>query len=224
MSDDLGFNKIAGAILATALAFIGIKELSHTLYHPHQPSELAYGAEAYAEWEAAQGAGVEKEIELPFPQQDWIDAMSLAAGERLAARCAACHSFNEGGENKTGPNLWNVVGGPSAHLDSFGGYSTAMKEANITWTYENLDAYLERPARFIKGTGMGFAGFKKPEQRAAMIEYMRVQSNNPLPRPEAAAIPMPEVAVPEMAVPAEDMEITEGSPQMPAQEPVTEEN
>lgn len=218
MSDDLGFNKIAGAILATALGFIGVNELSHALYHPHQPEVLAYGAESFAEWEAAQGADAAPEIELPFPQADWVNAMNAAAGEKLAAKCAACHTFDKGGAAKTGPNLWNIVGAPSAGSDGYTNYSNGMQDMNIVWNYENLDTYLEKPARFVKGTAMAFGGFKKPEQRAAMIEYLRTQADAPMDRPAAAAAAPEEAAgeiaieveteTPQMEVPKLDTEMT----------------
>ena len=202
MSDDLGFNKIAGAILATALGFIGINHLSHALYHPHSPETLAYGAESLAAWEAAQGTEAGPVIELPFPQADWVNAMNAAAGEKLAAKCAACHTFDKGGAAKTGPNLWNIVGAQSASAEGYSNYSNGMRDMNIVWDYENLDSYLEKPARFVKGTAMAFGGFKKPEQRAAMIEYLRVQADAPLDRPVAAPA-APEEEAGEMAMETE---------------------
>src|SRR5690554_1017414 len=98
-----------------------------------------------------------------------------ADGEALSRRCAACHTFNEGGPNRVGPNLWNVVGGPVAHLDNFN-YSDAaqsMHDEGVTWTHENLSAFLENPRGFMPGTRMVFPGLRDADDRAAMIAYLR---------------------------------------------------
>lgn len=112
-----------------------------------------------------------------------IGAADPADGEGLSRRCAACHTFNEGGPNRVGPNLWNVVGGPVAHLEGFN-YSDAAKKMaadGVTWTYENLDAFLENPRGFMPGTRMVFPGLRSLEDRAAMIAYLRSMSEDPPP-------------------------------------------
>ncbi len=188
MSGDLTFNKYAAAILATALGFIGVREIAHAAYHPHQPDVPAYGADILAAAEAAAAAGSSQDAPLPFPQADWIAAMNFDAGKLVAAKCFACHSFEKGGATVTGPNLYGIVGAAAAQNATFK-YSDAMRDAGIVWDFETLNAYLEKPSRYVKGTNMTFVGLKKPEQRAQMIEYMRTFADNPLPRPEPAPIP-----------------------------------
>lgn len=187
MSDELGFNKIAGAVLATALVFMVVREIAHAAYHPHQPDVPAYGAEILEAAKAAAAAGNVDEAPLPFPQADWVTAMNFEQGEKISLKCVACHTFEKGGATVTGPNLYNIVGSASASNTAFK-YSEAMANIDVTWDFETLNAYLEKPTRYVKGTNMVFAGLKKPEQRAAMIEYMRTFSDSPLPRPEPAAL------------------------------------
>ncbi len=199
MSDELGFNKIAGAILATALAFIGIKELAHAVYHPHMPETPAYGAEVLAEVMAASQAGTVKDVPLPFPQADYIAAMDPAAGAKVFSKCKACHTVEQDGGNGTGPNLYGILGNPAAAHDGFG-YSAAFKDSGVTWGYEELDAFLAKPKSYIKGTAMSFVGLKKQEQRAAMIAYLRSFGDEsiPLPTPASAEAVAPAVDAPDM--------------------------
>ena len=202
--DELGFNKIAAAVLATALGYMGIKEIAHAVIHVEAPASPAY---ALAIPEAA---GAAEEIELPFPQADWIAAMDANRGAKVFKKCTSCHNADNGGANGTGPNLWNVVGAPAAQKAGFG-YSSAFKSSGVTWTYENLDLYMERPTKFISGTAMNFVGLKKPADRAAVIEYLRIAAENPSARPEAAATPeMEETEAAEDGMPL-DAETTENN-------------
>lgn len=112
-----------------------------------------------------------------------IAAADPAAGEKIAKRCTACHTFTADGANKVGPNLWNIVGAPHAHAEGFA-YSEAMRSRHDQpWTYEALDAYLASPKDAIPGNKMAFAGLKKAEDRAALIAYLRTLSDSPQPLP-----------------------------------------
>ncbi len=111
-----------------------------------------------------------------------IKTADPAKGQGIAKKCAACHSFDEGGPAKVGPNLWNVVGAPQAHMQGFN-YSAAMKASTGTWDYASLDQFLTDPKAYIPGTKMTFPGIKKPEDRAAVIAYLRSLSATPVPLP-----------------------------------------
>ena len=112
-----------------------------------------------------------------------IAAADPAEGEGKVRQCSACHTFEEGGANRVGPNLWNTVGQTVAHRDDFNYSSTftEAREAGKTWTYENLAAYLKDPRGEMPGTKMVFAGVRSDEDLAAIIAYMRQQSENPPP-------------------------------------------
>ena len=184
--NDLRFNKIAGAILGTGLLFIGVMKIGDAVYASDASGEVAYGKDILVEYEKAQNAGKVEEVILPFPQADWVGAMDAERGAAVFKKCQSCHSVEKGGATKTGPNLWNIVGANAAQKDF--AYSGAMSEASITWTYESLDKYLEKPSRYVKGTAMSFGGLKKPADRAAVIELLRVNADSPMDRPEPAVV------------------------------------
>ena len=113
---------------------------------------------------------------------DLLKAADPAAGEKIAAKCKACHDLSKGGPNKIGPNLWDIVGNKQAHLDNFS-YSDAVKGLGGQWTYENLDKFLTKPKDYAPGTKMTFPGLPKPEDRAALLAYLRTLSDSPKPLP-----------------------------------------
>jgi len=187
--DELGFNKIAAAVLATALGYMGIKELAHAVIHVEAPAKPAY---ALAIPEAA---GAVEEVELPFPQAEWIAAMDADRGARVFKKCTSCHNVDNGGANGTGPNLWNVVGAPAAQQAGFG-YSNAFKSSGKVWTYESLYNYLERPSKYPEPAAL-------PEMEEAVV--IEGESELIVETPESAEL---ETAIEEMApkAPAEAQE------------------
>lgn len=108
-------------------------------------------------------------------------------GKKLSRACASCHSFNNGGGNSTGPNLWNVVNRAKAGKDGFS-YSDAMTQAGGDWSYAELNKFLWKPKKYIKGTKMNFVGIKKPADRAAMVAWLRTLSDAPAALPSAGDI------------------------------------
>lgn len=109
-----------------------------------------------------------------------IAAADPADGEKVFRKCQACHSAEKDGPNKVGPHLWDVVGRPMAAVEDFK-YSDALKGMSGEWTDESLDQYLENPKAAVPGTKMTFAGLSKPEDRAAVIAYLRAHGDNPPP-------------------------------------------
>jgi len=113
---------------------------------------------------------------------DLLRTADAAAGGKVAAKCKACHDFSNGGKSKVGPPLWDIVGASQARTAGFA-YSGAMKGLGKQWTYEELDKFLNGPKNYAPGTKMVFAGIKKPEDRAALIAYLRSLSDTPKPLP-----------------------------------------
>ena len=107
---------------------------------------------------------------------------SVAEGARIARKCVACHSLNQGGKHKIGPNLWDVVNAAMAAKDGFR-YSDAMRAKGGKWTYQALDAFLANPRGFVKGTKMVLAGIRNAEVRVVLIAYLRSLSKSPAPLP-----------------------------------------
>jgi len=190
--DPLGKNKIFAAILAAGLVYMGLRMVPDVFMDHHGPEVPAY---IVGELEAS-GEG-EEEIELPFPQAEWVGGMDAERGAQVFKNCTSCHNAEAGGANGTGPNLWNVVGATPGQHDGFS-YSDAVQSVDFVWDFEHLDGFLEKPKRYISGTKMNFAGIRKETDRAAVIEYLRLASDNPLPQPE------PAVATVELTVEAED--------------------
>lgn len=100
-------------------------------------------------------------------------AQDVAAGEKVFKRCVACHTVDEGGRNKVGPNLWNIFGSTAGQRDIGYKYSKAMKESGIVWDDAAMSGYLENPRKFLPKTRMAFPGLRKAEQRDDVIAYMK---------------------------------------------------
>lgn len=104
-------------------------------------------------------------------------AQDAAAGQRVFNQCRACHTINEGGRNGVGPNLWNIYGSRAGQREGFR-YSAPMTEraqAGLTWTEENLRAYLRNPRDVVPGGSMAFAGIRNDQQLNDLIAYLRAQ-------------------------------------------------
>ena len=106
----------------------------------------------------------------------------ISHGEKVFKKCAACHSIVKGGKNAIGPALYNVVGRKVGVVEDYK-YSKALASYDKDWTLEELNGYLIKPAKWIKGTKMAFAGLRKEKDRASVIKYLNQNSDNPLPLP-----------------------------------------
>ena len=87
------------------------------------------------------------------------------------AKCATCHTCNEGGPNKQGPNLFGILGKTAGTIAGFG-YTAATKNAGHEWNDQTMFDFLTNPKKFIKGTSMAFPGFKKEQDRADVVAYL----------------------------------------------------
>lgn len=187
---DLTFNKIAGAVLLTALSIAGLKELSSAVFSNEPPEKPGYAIEV-AEAGGGEGGAV---ADVP---PDWgtvLPVADVAAGEAVFQKCKSCHNADNGGANGTGPNLWGVVGRKPGSHGGFA-YSAAMTEFGAKqpiWDYEHMYEFVKAPQKYISGTKMGFIGLKKPEDRINLIAYLHKQGSTlpvPAPNPQAAAAP-----------------------------------
>ncbi|MGE0714178.1 MAG: cytochrome c family protein [Alphaproteobacteria bacterium] len=171
-------NKIAGAVLLAGIVAMTSGMIAGMLIHPHKLKESVYKVEGVARQEAAAPAAPA----APTPISPLLASADVKAGEAQSKKCAACHTFNQGGPNRVGPNLWNIVGAKHAHAEGFA-YSPAMKEKPGTWDYEEISTFIANPKAYVPGTKMAFAGIPKAEDRAALIAYLRTLSDNPKPLP-----------------------------------------
>ncbi len=174
------FNTAAGWVLFSGIVALGGSIVSGMYFHadnpemPEEPGKIIVGAE--------EGAGGDAGYDLGTI----LAAADPAAGEKVFAKCSACHTINQGGANGIGPNLYGVLGKPiGAHAAGFA-YSSALSGHGGVWDYANMDAWLENPRGFASGTKMSFAGLGKPEDRANVIAYLKANGGGPaFPEPVA---------------------------------------
>ena len=179
--DSFELNKIIAAVLMVALLVIGIGKLSDVIFHVEKPKTPGYAVDI----ETAVISKTEASSEKIMEKVDMAALMALgdiATGEKVFKKCAACHSIVKGGKNNIGPALYNVVGRQVGAVSNYK-YSKALSEHGKNWSFEELNGYLIKPAKWIKGTKMAFAGLRKEKDRASVILYLNENSDNPLPLP-----------------------------------------
>ena len=183
--DSYEFNKIAGAILGSVLLILGVKNVADIIYATHAPDKPAYVVEGVAET-GSQETAAEKPADVPMSQM--MAQADAAKGQTVMKKCSACHTWDKGGKNKIGPNLYGILGRAAGSVDGFK-YSSGMKAraAEIgPWSYDSLGEFLAGPKKFVKGSAMVLT-IKKPKQRADVIMFLRGQSDAPMDLPAAAA-------------------------------------
>lgn len=173
-------NKILGALLGCVLITLALNIGAGALFAPEKPAKPGYAI-------AVKEGGAEKAgpAEAAQPIEVLLASASAEKGQASAKQCQACHTFEKGGPNRVGPNLWGVVGRPKASEAGFN-YSAAMKAKGGNWTFDELNHFIANPRGYIAGTNMTFAGLSRDSQRADVIEYLRKQADNPLPLPKVA--------------------------------------
>jgi len=164
-------NKLIGGICATLLAYLGLNFFAELIYEPHHGDDhhLAYALEI----EEAEDEGAEEEVDF----MALLASADIGKGEKVFKKCKACHGVEEG-DHKTGPSLWGVVGHDIGAAPGFTSYSGSLPASGV-WDADSLNAFLEAPRKWAPGTSMGFAGLKKPEDRAAVIAYLNEADGTP---------------------------------------------
>tara|TARA_B100001250_G_scaffold57534_2_gene44640 strand:- start:583 stop:1113 length:531 start_codon:yes stop_codon:yes gene_type:complete len=175
--DSFEINKIVAAVLVVFLIVFGIGKVSNIVFHVEKPNKSAYKVEV-SNLTATQASSSVQSVDISA-----LLAMGdLEHGEKVFKKCTACHSINKGGKNKIGPALYNVFGRDIGSLDNYK-YSKALIAYGKTWTFDEMNGFLIKPAQYIKGTKMAFAGLKKEKDRASVILYMNQNSDSPLSLP-----------------------------------------
>tara|TARA_Y100000816_G_scaffold151052_1_gene107531 strand:+ start:624 stop:1166 length:543 start_codon:yes stop_codon:yes gene_type:complete len=179
--DSFEINKIVAAILLVALLIIGISKISNIIFFVDKPETPGYVVEV----EQVSTTNSQQKSDTTEEKIDISALMAMgdiAAGEKVFKKCSACHSIVKGGKNNIGPALYNVVGRQVGSVSDYK-YSKALTNYNKEWTIEELNGYLIKPAKWIKGTKMAFAGLRKEKDRASVIKYLNQNSDNPIPLP-----------------------------------------
>ncbi len=178
--DSFELNKIIAAVLLVALLVIGIGKVSDMIFYVEKPEKPGYAVEV--EQVSSGSASTKDVVEKVVDIAALMALGDVASGEKIFKKCAACHSINKGGKHKIGPALYNVVGRKVGVVEDYK-YSKALIAYEKDWTFEELNGFLIKPAKHIKGTKMAYAGLRKEADRASVIKYLNENSVNPLPLP-----------------------------------------
>lgn len=208
-------NMGVGAFLGTVFVLMSVSIASEGIFHSEAPEKEGFAIIAEEGTSEAGGAQEAAEVDI----KPLLLKADAAAGETVFKKCASCHTVDKGGANKVGPNLWGLVNRPIGSHEGFS-YSAGMKTfsegGKVVWDYDHLSFFIEAPKKHVPGTAMGFAGVKKPDERANLIAYLREQADAPAALPDAAAAEAAPAAATEGAEkPAEGQ-------QTPAEAPATE--
>jgi len=169
-------NKIFAAIIVTVLIVLGINKISDIVFDKEQTDIVAYKVEA------PEGSLVQAKSEASIDLSSFFASGDIKHGEKVFKKCAACHSITKNGGNKIGPKLWNVMFRKAASISDYK-YSKALSSYEKNWNWEEMNGFLIKPAKWIKGNKMGFAGIKSDKDRASVILYLNENSDNPKPLP-----------------------------------------
>ena len=178
--DSFELNKIIAAVLLVALLIIGIGKVSNVIFHVEKPKTPGYAVEV--EQVSTSSISTTEAVEKVIDIAALMVLGDVTSGEKIFKKCAACHSINKGGKHKIGPALYNVVGRKVGGVEDYK-YSKALAAYEKDWTFEELNGFLIKPAKHIKGTKMAYAGLRKEADRASVIKYLNANSDNPLPLP-----------------------------------------
>ena len=164
-------NKILGAIILALLLAAAFSKIADMAVHPDFPEELAYKIEI-PEGGSSNVQAEEVDIFEVLPEiTPMLASADMAKGEKLFKKCASCHTFNKGGENKVGPAMWGIVNRSKASSEGFA-YSGALVNFGGDWNVEELNKFLLKPKKYVPGTKMNFNGLKKDQDRADLIKWL----------------------------------------------------
>lgn len=179
------FNKILGAVIFAMLVAYMAGFVAKEAVHAEEGSEkVAFPVEGLKLAEATPAGAAAPAAPQAEPIAALLATADVAAGQKVARACTACHSFEKGGPNKVGPDLWAVVERVVASVEGFS-YSEAMKSHHDRkWTYDELNHFLFAPKAHVPGTKMAFAGVKDTRERANLVAYLRSLADTPVALPK----------------------------------------
>ena len=172
--DSFEINKIITAILLVVLLVFGVGKISDIIFKVNKPDVEGYKVEIKTSDALVSKTSSESKVDIAA----LLALGDLEHGKKVFKKCAACHSIKQDGGNKIGPKLWNVMFRPVGAVSDYK-YSKSLSEYKKNWTWEEMNGFLIKPATWIKGNKMGFAGLKSEKDRASVILYLNQNSNSP---------------------------------------------
>jgi cytochrome c len=180
--DGFEVNKILGAFLGTCMFTLALSIMAGGIFSPKLPAKPGYDI-AVTETPGPGTAIAATQPDVPIAEL--LAKADAQKGASVAKKCIACHTFEKGGPNKVGPNLWGVIGREKGAVANFT-YSSSFKDKmKGAWNFDDLSAYLTNPRKMVPGTSMAFIGLNRPNERADVIAYLNAQSDSPQPLPKA---------------------------------------
>jgi cytochrome c len=163
------WNKIIASVLTAMIVAMVSGILAGQLVRPKELAKPVFMVAGAAQTAAAPAEAAPSALE---PIEPLLAKADPKRGEQLAKVCAACHTFNKGGANKIGPNLWDVTDENIAAVPNYQFSAALQADKGEKWDPQKLNKWLHNPQSFAKGTKMTFAGFPKAQDRADVIAYL----------------------------------------------------
>ncbi len=176
--DSFEINKLITAVFLVVLVVFGVGKISDLIFEVKKPDIEGYKVEGKVDSTTAELTSTESQVDITA-----LLAMGdIEHGKKVFKKCAACHSIKQGGGNKIGPKLWNVMFRPVGAVSDYK-YSKALSNYKKDWNWEEMNGFLIKPSKWISNNKMGFAGLKSEKDRASVILYLNQNGDNPRPLP-----------------------------------------
>ena len=169
------WNKIIASVLTAMIVAMATGIIASSVVRPkhlEKPVYLPPGAEAGPETASAPTGGATQPAG-PEPIGPAMAKADPAKGQQVAKVCLQCHTFEKGGANKIGPNLFGVMDENIAGVQGYQFSQALAAHKGEKWDPDKLNVWLSKPQEFAKGTKMSFPGLPKVQDRADVTAYLQ---------------------------------------------------